>query len=249
MVCPHDTASNPDKWYHFAQYLTQSITNSVQFEKSMDFPDFHGQLSSGGLIYANPQDSLRLIKENGYIPIARSSNLFDEIVFIANKSVEDPQIIDLANNDVISVNSMLVTRVGIKFLFDQDIHPSRLKPAESWMAVVKAIFRGEEKYGFVYKDFYDGLNSLSKSGLQKIAETYDGTIHHNLLLAPQLESVSLKLQLCLIEMHEQGERENSILKDLGIDQFMAVNKEDILDFESLLSLGDELMDDKQAVSA
>jgi len=29
LVCPHDTASNPDKWYHFAQYLTQEISNSI----------------------------------------------------------------------------------------------------------------------------------------------------------------------------------------------------------------------------
>jgi len=246
MVCPHDTANNPDKWYHFAQYLTQSLTNSIQFEKSLDFPDFHGQLTTGGLIYANPQDSLRLIKEYGYIPIARSSNLFDEIVFIANTSIENPQIRDLADNDVITVNSMLVTRVGVKHLFDQDIKPASLKPAESWMAVVKAIFRNEVKYAFVYKDFYEGLNGLSKSGVQKITETYDGTIHHSLLVSPELENIADKLQLCLVEMHQHGEREEGILKSLGIDQFMAVSKQDILEFETLLTLGDELMEEKEA---
>ena len=249
MVCPHDTASNPDKWYHFAQYLTQSLTNSIQFEKSMDFPDFHEQLTTGGLIYANPQDSLRLIKEHGYTPIARSSNLFDEIVFIANTTIENPQISDLVDNDVITVNSMLVTRVGIKYLFDQDIKPASLKPAASWMAVVKAIFRSEEKYAFVYKDFYEGLNTLSKSGLQKIAETYDGTIHHSLLVSPKLESLADRLQLCLVEMHQQGERAEGILNSLGIDQFMAVSKENILEFETLLSLGNELMEEKQTVPA
>ncbi len=249
MVCPHDTASNPDKWYHFAQYLTQSLTNSIQFEKSMDFPDFHEQLTSGGLIYANPQDSLRLIKEHGYTPVVRSSNLFDEIVFVANSSLENPQINDLAGADVMSVNSMLVSRVGIKFLFDQDIKPASLKPAASWMAVVKAIFRNEEKYAFIYKDFYEGLNGLSKSGLQKIAETYDGTIHHSLLVSPELESFADRLQLCLVEMHDQGERAEGILKSLGIDQFMAVSKDDILAFEELLTLGDELMEEKQAVPA
>jgi len=105
LVCPHDTASNPDKWYHFAQYLTQEISSSVHFEQSMDFPDFHQQLKSGGLIYANPQDSLKLINEHQYTPIARSSNLFDEIVFVANKTVEAPLISDLSAADIISVNA------------------------------------------------------------------------------------------------------------------------------------------------
>jgi hypothetical protein len=189
------------------------------------------------------------MNEHNYIPVARSSNLFDEIVFVANKNVENPQISDLNNSNVISVNSMLVTRVGIKYLLDKDMTPSFIKPAASWMAVVKSIFRSEEKYGFIYKDFYEGLNSLSKSGLQKIAETQDGTIHHNLLVSPKLKAVVMKLQQCLIEMNDQGEREKDILESLGIDQFIAVTEKDILNFETLATLGSELMENKEAAPA
>ncbi len=241
MVCPHDTASNPDKWYHFSQYLTQTLSNSssVQFEKSMDFPDFHAQLSTSGLIYANPQDSVNLITNQGYIPVARSSNLFDEIVFVTSNDIQNPTISDLIDKDVITVTSMLVSKVGTKFLLDQKIKVASLKTAESWMAVVKAIFRKEEKYGFIYKDFYEGLNNLTKSGLQKIAETNDGTIHHNLLVSPALESIALDLQNILIEMHHQGGRCEDILESLGVDKFLAVNKQEILAFNNLASVSSE----------
>ena len=233
MVCPHDTAKNPENWYNFAQYLTQTLSSSVLFEKSIDFPDFHSNLISSGLVYANPQDSLRLIKEHGYIPVARPSNLSDEIIFVATKSLENPKVADIANNNVTSVDSMMVTKVGLKCLLDHDITPSNIDSKESWMAVVKSIFRGETDYAMVYKDFYEGLNSLSRSGLQKIGETTDGTIHHNLLVSQELAEFSDQIQQCLIQMHEASERSQEILAALNIQKLVAVSKDEILNFEAL----------------
>lgn len=233
MVCPHDTAKNPENWYNVAQYLTQNITSSVLFEKSIDFPDFHEKLTSSGLIYANPQDSLRLIKEHAYIPIARPSNLSDEIIFIAKTGLETPKVDDLANKTVISVDSMMVTKVGLKCLLDHNISPSHIDSKPSWMAVVKSIFRGEADYAMVYKDFYEGLNGLSRSGLQKIGETSDGTIHHNLLISPALAESTDLIQRCLTQMHEHSERSQELLSALNIEKFIPISEDEILKFEAL----------------
>ena len=241
MVCPHDTASDPDKWFHFAQCLTKHINSSVQFDQSMDFPDFHKNFSSSGLIYANPQDSLRLIKEHDYTPVARPSNLYDEIVFIANAEIENPKLTDLAGTHVVSVNTMMVTRVGVKYLFEKNIKPASIGSKNSWMGVAKSIFRGEEKYAFVYKDFYNGLNSLSKSGMQEIGETQDGTIHHNILIAPDLKHLADKVHHCLIDMHKQDAAVKRVLAELGVEHFVGVTKDDIFKFETLGKLGSELM--------
>ena len=241
LVCPHDTATNPDKWYRFAQFLTRSIEASVQFEKSMDFPEFHKELTTGGLIYANPQDSLVLIKDHDYTPLVRPSNLFDEIVFVANMELENPCLDDLRENNVISVNSMMVTRVGIKYLYEKNIKPASIVSRPSWMAVAKSIFRCEEEYAFLYKDFYLCLNSLSRSGLRNIGETDDGTIHHNILIAPKFLEFAETIMDNLVEMHEQDTRSTGVLTDLGIKQFIPVNKKEIFQFESLGTLGSELM--------
>lgn len=233
MVCPHDTAKNPENWYNVAQYLTQNIASSVLFEKSIDFPDFHEKLISSGLVYANPQDSLRLIKEHGYIPLARPSNLSDEIIFVAKKSLETPKMEDLANKVITSVDSMMVTKVGLKCLLDHNISPLNIDSKPSWMAVVKSIFRGEADYAMVYKDFYEGLNNLSRSGLQKIGETSDGTIHHNILISPALAESTDLIQQCLTQMHEHSERSQNLLSALNIEKFIPVSKDEILKFEAL----------------
>lgn len=233
MVCPHDTAKNPENWFNFALYLTQTINKSVMFEKSLDFPDFHDQLTTSGLIYANPQDSVKLIKQHGYTPVVRPSNLSDEIVFIANKNIDSPKVTDLSNKTVTSVNSMMVTKVGIKCLLENNINPSSIDSKESWMAVVKSIFRNESDYAMLYKDFYQGLNNLSKSGLQKIGETTDGTIHHNLLVSPDLKDSIDNIKTCLIQMHEHEDKSRQILAGLNVDKFIEISEEEILKFETL----------------
>jgi len=233
MVCPHDTAKNPENWFNFAQYLTQTIHHSFLFEKSLDFPDFHNQLTSSALVYANPQDSVKLIREHGYLPVARPSNLSDEIIFVANKNMQAPKVTDLTDKTVASVNSMMVTRVGIKCLLENNIKPLNIDHKESWMAVVKSIFRNEAEYGMIYKDFYEGLNGLSKSGLQKIGETSDGTIHHNLLTSPVLKNSMTDIQTCLLQMHQHNDKSHEILTALHIDKFMPVSIDEILHFESL----------------
>jgi len=117
------------------------------------------------------------------------------------------------------------------------------------MAVAKSIFRCEEKFGFLYKDFYEGLNNLTKSGLIRIAETHDGTIHHNLLVSPELEPVSSQLQQCLTEMHTKDERTKNILASLNMDKFITVSKEEVLAFEDLAELGNDLMETKDVAPA
>lgn len=241
MVCPHDTASNPDKWFQLAQYLSKHLSAAVKFSQSIDFAEYHQQLTEGALIYANPQDSLRLIKEHDYIPIARSSNLFDEIVFIASLGIDAPTMNDLLNSEINSVNSMMVTRVGVKHLLDNELAPKAIRSQASWMAVVKSIYRDEGEFGMVYKDFYDGLNSLTKKGFTTLEQTQDGTIYHSVLVSSDFKEVASDIQSCLVEMSEKDERAKEILQELGIDKFITVNSDDILQFEELSTLGNELM--------
>lgn len=39
MVCPHDTAKKPERWFRFVQYLNHHLTVGVHLEISLDFND------------------------------------------------------------------------------------------------------------------------------------------------------------------------------------------------------------------
>ena len=106
MVCPHDTAKDPDKWFLFAAYLSKKFQMSIKYCQCMDFAEFHSKMTEADIIYANPQDSLTLVEEYDYIPLVHSTNLYDEIVYIANSEVENQSIMALYNQDCISCNQI-----------------------------------------------------------------------------------------------------------------------------------------------
>ncbi len=155
MVCPHDTAKRPERWFAFAQYLARKLEEPrVVFSPSLGFEDFHQRMASADLIYANPQDTHHLCRERGYQPIARAANLFDEVVIIANQGM------------------------------------------------VEAVLRKEAPFGFVYKDFFDGLSRLGKRMMRVLDESDDGCIHHSFVLAPGLEGDCQRIADRLFGMHE-----------------------------------------------
>ncbi|HFC29555.1 MAG TPA: hypothetical protein ENJ44_00765, partial [Oceanospirillales bacterium] len=135
MVCPHDTAGNPIKWFQFAQYLTKYCEISTKYYKCLDFVEFHTKMSEADLVYANPQDSLELLLKYNFVPVVHSSNLYDEIVFIANNDANSDSLDVFNEAECLSCNGMMVTRVGIKGLLEKGIKPAKIYSKDNWMAV------------------------------------------------------------------------------------------------------------------
>ena len=241
MVCPHDTAGDPIKWFQFALYLTKYGKMSTKYYKCLDFVEFHHKMFEADIIYANPQDSLELMDKHNFIPLLHSSNLYDEIVFIANNEENSNSLTDIDANDCLSCNGMMVTRIGIEALLQQQIKPNKIYSKDNWMAVVKGVSQGERPFGFVYKDFYDGLNNLSKSLVTKIGETSQHSIFHSIFIKAEHKDKSEAIIQILGNAHLE-EKGREALKAVNIDQFIPVTTEEILSFKSLLSLQSEIME-------
>ncbi len=207
MVCPHDTAKRPERWFAFAQYLARKLEEPrVVFSPSLGFEDFHQRMASADLIYANPQDTHHLCRERGYQPIARAANLFDEVVIIANQgmveSAPNLSVAALEGRTVASVPSMLPTCLALERLGARGIRPAAVLARDSWLAVMNAVLRKEAPFGFVYKDFFDGLSRLGKRMMRVLDESDDGCIHHSFVLAPGLEGDCQRIADRLFGMHE-----------------------------------------------
>ncbi len=241
MVCPHDTAGDPLKWFQFAQYLTKYCETSTKYYKCLDFVEFHTKMPDADIVYANPQDSLELLEKFDYVPVVHSTNLFDEIVFIANNEEASESLADINGKECLSCNGMMVTRIGIKGLMEQNLLPSKIYSKDNWMAVVKAVSQGEKPYGFVYKDFYDGLNKLSKSIVANIGETNQHSIFHSVLIKKEHLAKKDAIAKILMDAHNE-EKGISTLKDINVEKFVPVTREEILEFKSLLHLKSEIME-------
>ena len=225
MVCPHDTAKNPERWFVFAQYLSQHLGDegesiSVRFQQSLDFAEFQAGMASADLVYANPQHALVLADKHGFVPLARGGDLFDEAVCVTCADC-DASIADMHQSDVATVTSMLVTNVALKSLERQSLTPAALKNEATWMAVVQAIYRGDVRFGILYKDFYEGMSKLSRKQIKVLGETQEHAVYHCFMLAPQHSAKLDAVRETLLGMG-QHPRGAEILTDLSMHGLLTV---------------------------
>lgn len=226
MVCPHDTASNPERWYLFAQHLSQALEAEVRFEPAVDFKGFHERLDEADIVYASPKDVINRLLPRGYAPVARPAEIYDEVVFIAAPQVESPALSSLAGEPVATVLSMLPTNIGLSILRRNDVEPGELVDRDSWFSVINCVRRGTTRFGFLYKDTYDELSGLSKSMFKAFETSSERVAFHSLCAAGSLNGQRERLSLAVAGMH-QDPRARTVLDKLGIRQWLAVTEEEM----------------------
>jgi len=214
MICPHDTAKNPEKWFRFVQYLNHHLDFTIHFNISLDFKDFHDRLPEADLVYANPADGVHLVKAQQFIPIVRSTNLFDEVVFIANPNLNNPSLQSYQGSQVATVNSM-ITKIATSLLQHQGIVPTELINKDSWLGVINAVAKSEVSLGFVYKDTYDELSPKTKEMISAIATSSEHRAFHALYLSPKVSDRAQAISDILQQMHLAPDGQD-VLKDLKI---------------------------------
>ncbi len=220
MICPHDTAKNPEKWFRFVQYLNRHLDFTVHFDISLDFKDFHDHLLEADLVYANPADGIQLVKDHQFIPVVRSTNLFDEAVFIANPNLSNPSLHSYQGSEVVTVSSM-VTKLATSMLQRQGIVPTKLISKDSWLGVINAVARDEVHLGFVYKDTYDELSPRTKEMISAIATSTEHSAFHALYLNPKASDRAQIISETLQQMHLDPKGQD-VLRDLKVASWESV---------------------------
>ena len=63
VVCPHDTARNPERWFLFAQHLGKLCDKIISFKSSIDFKEFHEKVLSakGKYLVLEDKDGIKVI--------------------------------------------------------------------------------------------------------------------------------------------------------------------------------------------
>ena len=235
MVCPHDTTNNPDKWFLFAQYMSMNCPFRVGFEMSFDFADFHENLATADLVYANPNDTIKLVRDKGYKPLAHPEGIYDEVVFVANTAVDAPNLASLNGVEIHTVKSMLPTNIGLKVLQKANITAGQLINQASWLSVVAAMRDNTAEYGFLYKDTYDALSHMNKESVQLFHTSAEHAAFHSLLLSPDHADKSENILTVLQGMNATDEG-REVLSALSITNWLPITNGE---FAQMLDLAAE----------
>ncbi|NJP06492.1 MAG: phosphate/phosphite/phosphonate ABC transporter substrate-binding protein [Chloroflexaceae bacterium] len=237
MVCPHDTANDPDRWYTFAQYLSQQLHKqidiSVFFEISLDFQDFHEHMQSADIVYANPADTITLIDQQGGFALVRPDGHYDEVVFIANHAVDAPTLKSLQHVSIASVANLVPTKIALHMLAERSIEPQEVTHYDSWLSVIGAVWRDEVRFGLVYKDTYDELSEQGKQMTQAFLVSQEQKAFHALVLKPSAIPHRQVIESILLGM-EHDEHGKEVLQELHMTHWVPIHEHEIADIRHLL---------------
>ncbi len=226
LVCPHDTTNNPERWYVFVQYLVQKLGIEVQFTIMLDFADFQENLNEADIVYANPTDTIMLMDQKGFHVVARPSNIYDEVVFIANHEISNPTLESLHEQPLSSVSNLLPTKQALHLLKARSIIPSGIEHYESWLGVIGSVWRNEIPFGIVYKDTYDELSEQGKSMVNAFATSDERVAFHNVLVGRNALEKRAEIEQLLLHMHtdEQG---LELLQQLDVEKWVTTTDHDL----------------------
>ncbi|MBD2428253.1 PhnD/SsuA/transferrin family substrate-binding protein [Phormidium sp. FACHB-1136] len=233
-VCPHDTAKEPDRWFRFAQYLSQRLETPVHFAVALDFDEFHQGMAQNDLIYVNPSDTVALTANHGFCPIARVIGQSDEVVFIANPSIDSPSLTLIDGGAIATVSSMLASKLALQLLHRQAIIPAEVVDRPTWLSVMGAVAKGTPAYGIVYKDTYDQMAQSTKSMVNAFATSNEKLAFHTFAIGPGAMAHKDTLATLLTTMATDPKGQE-ILQTLHIDGWQGVTPADLAPIQALVA--------------
>ena len=234
MVCPHDTARNPEGWTRLVDYMATRLDRPICFSRSSDFVAFRQSIASADLVYGNPTDSLRLLDTHGFRALAHPAHCYDEALLITGPDGNLPSIEAIHGAVVSTVTSLLPSRLALKMLRERGITPANLTHRDSWLSVMRSVWNGEVPFGIIYHDAYDAISPEGRAMVRVLATTNERVAFHMLCAQPPICDSLLRLTDLLTTMSADPEG-IAVLTNLHIQEWLPVTDDDLARLRALLA--------------
>ena len=218
-ISPDFNADQLSQWFIFNNWLQRTLERTIHFEPYDDFATLRTALAAGkvDLIFANPFDTAVLVRERGFLPVARPKRRSDEaIVAVAAESAVQ-RIVDLPSSvrvactdapDVEMIGRILLEPAGIGR--DQ----VALTRKANYVLVAKELLTGGVDAAFFLERSFAELSDLVRGRMRSLVSSRIYVVQHALLVAPRIGELREKLLESLLAMH-LIESNRRLLEDLG----------------------------------
>jgi phosphonate transport system substrate-binding protein len=240
-VSPDFTPDRLSGWYIFNTWLQKQTGVPIHLEMYNDFNAQREAIRQDkvNLIYANPYDAAMLVREKGFLPLAKPVGESDEaiIAVAAGNPVSDVAEL-MPGVKVAFTDDPDVKMMGMIMLEPGDLEASNVQslPFGTYVQVAKHLLRGEADVGIFLAEAYDGLSEMIKKQLKILVRSQISVIHHALMIGPGLLDKREQFQHCLLEM-TRDEKARSVLESLGFEAWEKVDDEEM---EFMIDLMDTL---------
>jgi len=228
-------------WYIFNTWLQKTISEDIHLELVNDFSELDQLIENDAidLIYANPFDMTKLIRDKSFLPIAKPIGKVDEAVIIIKSDSDIDVLESLQPGLKVSVTDAPdVNMVGTILLESADITPDDIEKVDcsNYITVAKNVINGTTDIGFILADAYDELSSLVKKQIKPLIRSKIHMLHHTFLLSPKLADRQAEIIAALTSLHND-DNGLKLLNSLEFEQWQLVENEDA---EFMIDLMDTL---------
>ena len=217
-------------WYIFNTWLQKTSGLAVHLEM---YPDFESQRQAikedrVDMIYANPYDAAMLIREKGFVALARPFDKLDEAVVVTRSDAPYTSVDDLQPGiRIVVTNDPAVNLLGMMMLEPAELDASNttIQEVESYAVAARLLIEGKANIAFFLKEAFEKLTNLTREQLKVLVESQIDDLYHLFLAGPRLAERHETLRGLLTTMHETPQGKD-VLDNLDFSRWETVSEDD-----------------------
>lgn len=246
MVSPDYLPQHFGAWYLLNSYLQQQTGQNIRLHMPGNTAEMHSLFAAGRvhLAYVNPFEAARLIRQEGYLPLLKPKDKYDEMVVVCHDSKPYINLEDVPSGCRIAfADNEEVHLIGMRLLegFGLYEHNTQSLPQSSQAEVLSELFHDRADVGFLLVDMFNSLSEWGEAHFRPLIRSRIRDIFHLLLLHPDAEAQCRSIGGAFLDMNEKRNRSGQlVLQELGLpDGFVAVEREEV---EFMMDLMETLKD-------
>jgi phosphonate transport system substrate-binding protein len=230
-VSPDFNVKHLPGWYVVNTWLQRHIGEPIHLQTFDDFGALHVALDEDriDLIYANAFDAARLVRDQGYLPIARPHGRPDEAVVAVNVSSPTYEVDDLVvGTRVATTDNPDVHMMGMIMIEPADLGADTIEVTRcpNFVVVAKALLYDQADIGFFLAETFDELSATIRNHLRVLVRSEIFVISHLFLVHPRIAHRADAIRRSLLLMDEDA-RGLAALDDIGVQRWDAVEQEEV----------------------
>jgi phosphonate transport system substrate-binding protein len=230
-VSPDFTPDRISGWFIFNTWMQRQIGEGIHLEMYDSFDKQRAAIASDkiDLIYANPYDASMLVREKGFLPVARPRGRSDEAIIAVRADAKAQRVDDLQPGArLVYTDDPDVHMMGMIMLEAADLHGGNTEPStcDTYVVVAKRLLRAEADVGIFLAEAFDGLSSLIRRDLRILVRSQISVVQHMLLVGPRFSHRQEAMTSALLAM-QNNPRAQAINQELGFAGWDAVAEEDV----------------------
>lgn len=208
LVAPDYLPDHFSHWYLLSSHLQRESGCTLSLELPASHSEMNAVLADGniGILYANAFLAAELIREQGWLPLVRPVNRYDEVLVAVAADSPYQSLCELPADAVIqSRPNQDICRIGLRLLRESCLNTEniRLTEADSLSLVASALLKGEAQAGFFNADIYRHLSKHTRDNLRVLQESQLGNVSHLIVLHPKHAALQDTLQQAFCGMADK----------------------------------------------